>query len=376
MGRLFWKLFAFTLAIQLLGMTGIAFSFWLHHSRPHEIVSLEAPAAQPGNTALPRPPDQPAAHRPAPPRHERILPPLNVLMAHILTGLLSAALLAWYFSKPIRSLRQALHSAAEGNLERRLAPTLGKRRDELYDLSRDFDHMAGRLQLLMDSQRQLLHIVSHELRSPLARMQAAIGLVRQNPDKLEAALDRIELENSRIDTLVGELLTLSRLDVGVGNLRTEEIHLGELLAEIIADAEFETSQAGPDIHFEDRAGDVAIMGQAELLGRAIENVVRNAIKYSPAGGLVGITAALSASRKEVLLAVRDHGPGVPETELGRIFEPFFRSQGSASTSGYGLGLAIAHRVISMHGGYILARNAEGGGLLVEIRLPVKIAPES
>ena len=154
----------------------------------------------------------------------------------ILASLGFSALLAWYLAKPIRHLRGAFDAAAAGKLDTRIGPRMGRRRDEIADLGRDFDRMAHQLQILLGSQRRLLHDVSHELRSPLARLQAAIGLARQQPEKLDASLDRIERESGRLDELVGELLTLSRLEAGMSGAADEEVDLVELVAGIADDA--------------------------------------------------------------------------------------------------------------------------------------------
>lgn len=369
MGRLFWKFLIFIWLVQLLGMVGIGASFWLKdQARAEQGVQRPfepgGPPGPPPRNFMPTPGGMPD------PQHRLLLPPPELIIANILGSLLSAALLAWYFSKPIRSLRSAFDAAAEGKLETRLGPTMGKRRDELADLSRDFDRMAERLQALMDSQRHLLHDVSHELRSPLARLQAAIGLARQKPEKLESTMDRLELESSRIDHLVGELLTLSRLEAGgLGN--REEVNMDELIADIVEDARFEAEIQGRTVDFQGTC-DVIVQGRAELLGRAIENVVRNAIKHTPQGSWVLVKAEYNASRNHLLLSIRDNGTGVPEADIDKLFDPFFRSGSSSGTDGHGLGLAIAQRVMQAHGGTVSARNS-AGGLFVEMIFPVKRA---
>lgn len=370
MGRLFWKFLIFIWLVQLLGMVGIGASFWLKdQARSEHGIRQSIEPGGPAPRNLMPPPDSQHRPPPPPPRGSHLLPPPELIIVNILVSLLSAALLAWYFSKPIRSLRAAFDAAADGKLETRLGPTMGKRHDELADLSRDFDRMAERLQALMDSQRHLLHDVSHELRSPLARLQAAIGLARQKPEKLESTMDRLELESSRIDQLVGELLTLSRLEAGVmGNLQ-EEVNMGELIADIVEDACFEAENQGRTVDFQGN-GDVMVQGRAELLGRAIENVVRNAIKHTPQGSWVLVKAEYIPSRNHLLLSIRDNGAGVPASDIDKIFDPFFRSGSSNGTDGHGLGLAIAQRVMQAHGGTISARNSAGGGLCVEMRFPV------
>lgn len=387
MGRLFWKFFFFIWLAQAIGMVGIGTAFWLEH-RAREAQSFHAGAAgQPpacppdgrfgglpprgapsgigphGPGDIGRPPPSPQNDR----RPGFI--PMEPLIANILVTLLCSILLAWYFSKPIRSLRAAFDAAADGKLDTRLGPTMGKRRDELADLGRDFDRMASQLQVLMDSQRHLLHDVSHELRSPLARLQAAIGLARQSPEKLEATMDRIELESTRIDQLVGELLTLSRLEVGVMGSLQEDVDMDELLADIMADANFEAEVQEREMDFRGDCNAV-VRGRAELLCRAIENVVRNAIKHTPKDGAVTVRVEHDVQQRVLKLFVLDQGPGVPEADLDKIFEPFFRSHASSGTDGHGLGLAIAQRVVHAHGGRIAASNRPGGGLCVQIDLPV------
>lgn len=299
--------------------------------------------------------------------------PIEPIVAAMLASLIFAALLAWYFSKPIRNLHSAFEAAATGNLSVRLGPAMGKRRDELADLGRDFDRMASHLFALMDGQRRLLHDVSHELRSPLARLQAAIGLARQQPEKLEAFLARIEREGVRMDKLVGELLTLSRLEAGVTGSMEEEINLEELIAGVVNDARFEAEARGRTVALSG-GGESVVKGNAELLHRAIENVIRNAVKHTPDGGSVTVDVQLDAQGRNLHVSIADQGPGIPKGDLSEIFEPFFRgNEMTNSTDGHGLGLAISRRVAEAHGGTIRASNLVGGGLCVEIALPVNLS---
>lgn len=308
-----------------------------------------------------------ASPGPRPPPHGGPHFPFMPMLLAMLASLVSAALLAWHFSKPIRTLRTAFDAASTGKLDTRVGPAMGKRRDELADLGRDFDRMASQLHVLMDGQRRLLHDVSHELRSPLARLQAAIGLARQRPDRIEASLERIERESVRIDELVGELLTLSRLEAGVIGSLDEEVNISELVADIADDARFEAQAAGKDVRLADSTLAV-VHGNTELLHRAIENVVRNALRHTAAATVVDI--AISTTNGNVTIAIRDHGPGVPEDEKEAIFAPFFRgSRAVGKNDGHGLGLAIAKRTIEAHGGNISASNLAEGGLCVEIFLP-------
>jgi signal transduction histidine kinase len=297
------------------------------------------------------------------------LTPWVPLMAAVLASLLFSFLLAWYFSRPIRALRQAFDAAAGGDLAPRFVNATGKRGSELNDLGRDFDRMTARLRSLIDGQTRLLHDVSHELRSPLARLQAAIGLAHQQPEKMAASMERVERESVRMDKLVGELLTLARLEAGAIKASQEEISMADLLDQIADDARFEAASQQRSVVQEGEA-DVVVVGQTDLLGRAIENVVRNAIKHSPENGAVQLQLRTLADKGQLSIRVLDRGPGVAPADLDTIFQPFFRSS-NASTEGHGLGLAIAQHVIEAHGGSIKASNRAGGGLCVDIVLPVK-----
>ncbi|MYM26017.1 HAMP domain-containing protein [Duganella sp. FT135W] len=297
------------------------------------------------------------------------LGPWVPIAAATAASLLFAVLLAWYFSRPIRALRQAFDAAANGDLAPRFAKDNGKAGNELNDLGRDFDRMTARLRSLIDGQTRLLHDVSHELRSPLARLQAAIGLAHQQPEKWSASMERIERESVRMDKLVGELLTLARLEAGAIKASAEEISMADLLEQIADDARYEAASQQRTVLQEGEA-DVQVIGQADLLGRAIENVVRNAIKHSPEGGEVQLQVRVLPEASQLVIRVLDRGPGVSPADLQTIFQPFFRSS-NASTEGHGLGLAIAQHVVEAHGGSIKASNRAGGGLCVEMILPVK-----
>ncbi|MRW83716.1 HAMP domain-containing protein [Pseudoduganella sp. FT26W] len=297
------------------------------------------------------------------------LGPWVPIAAATLASLLFSVLLAWYFSRPIRALRQAFDAAANGDLAPRFATASGKSGTELNDLGRDFDRMTARLRSLIDGQTRLLHDVSHELRSPLARLQAAIGLAHQQPEKWSASMERIERESVRMDKLVGELLTLARLEAGAIKASQEEISMADLLDQIADDARFEAASQQRTVRQEGEA-DVTVLGQPDLLGRAIENVVRNAIKHSPDSGEVQLQVRVLPESRQLVIRVLDRGPGVSPADLDTIFQPFFRSS-NAGAEGHGLGLAIAQHVIEAHGGSIQASNRAGGGLCVEMILPVK-----
>lgn len=376
-GRLFWKFFFAFWSAQLLTSAGVGAAVWmLRGDRPAQhwqAPGIGMPAA-PGwrGAAEPRPGPPPAgllAERPRPGPRPWLLRPLSLtLLAGGLVSLVFAAALAWYFARPIRSLRQAFDQAANGQLGTRIGPQLAGRRDELADLGRDFDRMAGQLQQLLDGQRRLLHDVSHELRSPLARLQAATDLLAQQPERAAEFIERIERESGRMDQLVGELLTLARLDAGIAPRQRERVDLAELVANVAEDAAFEGQQRGCRIVTEGDSGAV-LHGDRELLHRALENVVRNALRHSPDGGTVLITSRAGSQPGWLEIRVDDEGPGVPEAELEQIFAPFVRSAGAQSQAGYGLGLAITSRVMRLHGGQASAENRAGGGLSVRLTLP-------
>ena len=306
-----------------------------------------------------RPPPRPG---PPPP-----LTPWEFIVMGIAISVAFSALLAWYLTRPIRNLRWAFDAAAAGRLETRVSPLMGRRRDEIADLGRDFDRMALQLQKLVSAQRRLLHDVSHELRSPLARLQAAIGLARQEPAKVEPSLERIEREASRLDHMVGEVLALARLESGTATRPKERVDLAYLAANIAEDARFEAEAAGRGLRFH-AEGDAPVMGDADLLHRAVENVVRNAVKFTREETTVEVN--VRTTKSSASLTVIDQGPGITSAELAKVFDPFYRGEAGNGTPGFGLGLAIAQRAIDAHGGTIRAANAPGGGLQVEIVLPL------
>jgi two-component system OmpR family sensor kinase len=298
------------------------------------------------------------------------------LVASLFATLVFSAVLAWSPSRPIRHLRRATRGLADGALETRVGPLMGRRGDEIGDLGRDFDHMAERLQGLVGAQHRLLHDVSHELRSPLARLQVAVGLARQQPDKASVALHRIEREARRLNDLVGELLTLSRLEAGVSEHSVEQVDLADLLENVVADARLEAEASGRRVELRSDAR-LPVKGRPDLLRRALENVIRNAVRFAPPGTAVEVWASRGGTDQRARLSVCDRGTGVPDSELEALFEPFFRAGGqnyAASGGGFGLGLAIAKRAIEAHQGWIRAANRPGGGMCVEFGLP--LAPET
>jgi two-component system sensor histidine kinase CpxA len=289
-------------------------------------------------------------------------------LALAVTGIASW-LLTRSITAPVASLGAATRALAAGDLGARVAPEVRARRDELGVLGRDFDAMAGRLRELVEGKERLLRDISHELRSPLARMRVALGLAAQPGGESARHFERLELEIERLDGLIGHVLRLSRLDARAARLERERIDLGALVDRIARDAGFEGSARGVAIEWRRPAAPVAVDGDPPLLASAIENVVRNALRYTADGSAIEIEVASRADGASVL--VRDRGPGVPEPELARIFEPFYRvtEARDRGTGGDGIGLAITARVMHAHGGTALARNRTGGGLEVELGLP-------
>jgi two-component system OmpR family sensor kinase len=304
-------------------------------------------------------------HRPP---HRNYFPMMPMVLA-MLGSLLSSALLAWHFAKPIRRLRQAFDAVAAGKLDTRIGGKAKGGGDELTDLGHDFDRMAQRLESVLEAQRRLMHDVSHEMRSPLARLQAAIGLARQRPERVHASLERIERESVRMDGMIGEVLALARLDAGGTGAARDEVGVEDLVAEVVDDASYEAQAAGKSVSF-DAPGASCVQASTELLHSAVENVVRNAIKHTADGTGVHVSVAADESKRLVAITVCDQGPGVPEDELELIFRPFQRGSDGGKLPGHGLGLAIADRVVRNHGGTISARNRDAGGLCVEIVLPL------
>ena len=296
---------------------------------------------------------------------------IRLTMALLVSGLV-CFWLAWYLARPVRRLREASQRLSEGELDVRIGPASGRRRDEIADLGQDFDRMAEHLQQLMLAQKQLLTDVSHELRSPLARLQVALELARKKSGELAAdELDRIEREAERLDDLIGQALTLSRLEMGVIETREDYVDIALLLEEITQDAEFESIGHNRHIILHSNSSKT-IKANAELLRRALENVVRNAMHYTIDDSQVEVTlSAIEAQPDWVSISVCDQGPGVAEEHLTELFEPFFRVAKSRAraSGGYGLGLAIAKRAVNLHEGSISASNRSGSGLCITIQLP-------
>jgi two-component system sensor histidine kinase CpxA len=297
------------------------------------------------------------------------------LIAVFLTAGALCYLLARYFTSPLIKLRAATHELAAGNLAARVG--VDKRRDEIADLGRDFDVMAERIQTLMDSQQRLLHDISHELRSPLTRLNIALELARESEGE-EAlwALERIGREAERLNDLINQLLTLARLESAAPAKAHETINLRQLVEEIVLDADFEAHSRGRSVRLI-RSEDCLMIGNLQLLHSAIENVVRNAVSYTAEGTAVEVSLRCEgdgqdAPSSRAIISVLDQGAGVPQAALADIFRPFYRVADARDrqSGGTGLGLSISQRAVQIHGGTVSAKNAPIGGLLVEIALPL------
>ncbi|WP_409420556.1 ATP-binding protein [Pseudaeromonas sp. ZJS20] len=294
--------------------------------------------------------------------------PLTMPLLMMLASLLCSALLAAHLAKPIRLLRDGLRQVADGRFDLQIGRQMGNRHDELGQLGRDADLMAQRLNSLIGAQQRLLHDVSHDLRSPLARVQVALGLARQSPDRFDDALSRIEHETHRLNQMIEEVLTLAKLEAKVPITGDDYLDLVSLLQSLVDDARFEYAAEGR--HFDlllDAEDDILLHGRAELLLRAFDNLIRNAAQHSPRGTPVHLTVSVNAPAGQVVVSCCDQGPGVPECDLETIFTPFYHHDQS---QGKGLGLAIAKRAIEAHGGTILARNRSEGGLAIIATLPI------
>ncbi|MFO0555748.1 MAG: ATP-binding protein [Polyangiaceae bacterium] len=295
--------------------------------------------------------------------------PYRLASIVLITGLISA-LLARYLSRPLRVLRDAAARFGSGDLKSRVGPSLGAADAEVLALGAEMDRMAERIEALLEGQHRLLRDVSHELRSPLARLGLALELVRRkSPAELWPTLDRIEREADRLNSMIGELLTLSRLESGAPLDRKEDFDVAEIVREVVDDAAFEAGESGVVVAL-DSAGAAVAHGNRELLRRAVENVLRNALRYTPKGSTVEVSLHECAPRATEIV-VRDHGPGVPEDATETIFKPFYRvdTDRDRKRGGAGLGLAIASGAITIHGGSITASNHPEGGLVVRMTVP-------
>jgi two-component system sensor histidine kinase CpxA len=299
----------------------------------------------------------------------------------IVVGGLTTSVLVLFFTSPIARLRKAAGELAKGNLKARVAEPAGKSNfssgDEFHALFRDFNHMAERLQSLVGAQQLLLRDVSHELRSPLARLSVALELAREEAGPaMTTNLDRIERETGRLNQLIGQLLTLSSMEALEKIEDFRPVSLNRLVESMIPDAEFEARQRDCSIAFQaDR--EYSVLGNHDLIYRALENVVRNAIRYTEKGSEVQINLTASGGHEapQVRIDVSDRGPGIPAEQLEAVFRPFHRVDiaRSPGTGGFGVGLAIADRAVRLHKGEMQAMPREGGGVTIRMTLPAEPA---
>ena len=288
------------------------------------------------------------------------------LLAITLIAVGLCAALTLHITRPLGKLRQAAGNIADGRLKTRVKPAIGRRHDEIALLGDDFDRMAEQIERLVTAQRNLLGDVSHELRSPLARLIVALSLLKQAQSEEAAEYQaRIGIEAERLDKLIGQLLTLTRIDSGVDSTLRETFDLANLVQEVTADGDFEARAQNRGVRFL-ASESCPMTGVAELIRSAVENVVRNAVRHTAEGTTVEVTIERK-SQPFALLRVRDHGPGVPIEILDKIFLPFHRN---GDGGGAGLGLAITDRVVKLHNGTIEAYNAREGGLVIDIHLPL------
>jgi two-component system, OmpR family, sensor kinase len=289
------------------------------------------------------------------------LPPisLTILAIALVVSAITSWWLAQHLSAPIRRIQEGARALASQNLEVRVSDGLEGRKDELAVLARDFDAMADQLRANRSATTQLLRDISHELRSPLARMRVALGLARQPPADMVRQLDRMEREIERLDSMISQVLKLARLHGAESHIEKESFDLDEVIEEVVRDANFEGAVKSCTVNVQG-ATKAAILGNRELLRSAIENVLRNAVRYSPTKTPVDLSVGHAPAGLEI--AIADHGPGVPPADLDRIFEPFYRVAESRDrdSGGEGIGLAITAQVMKAHGGSARARNTPGG----------------
>ena len=292
------------------------------------------------------------------------------LIGILITGFIVCFLLALYLASPIRKLREATKRLADGDLSTRVADRVGRRRDEIADLAHDFDEMAERIESLVITQQRLNRDISHELRSPLARLNVALEIAKQKANvETLPALERIDKESENLNEMIGRLLTLAKLESGAEGMEQLRVDLAELVMDVAADADFEAQAKGRSVV----VGSVdpcTVMGSEILLRSAIENVLRNAVRYTAEGTVVDVS--LAVANHAATISIADSGGGVPEDELANLFRPFYRigEARERKTGGIGLGLAIAERAVRAHKGKIRAKN-KNGGLVIEIEIEIE-----
>ncbi|MBI4854521.1 MAG: HAMP domain-containing protein [Acidobacteria bacterium] len=280
--------------------------------------------------------------------------------------------LSRYLTSPIIKLSLATREFANGNWQARVGKSLGSRRDELTELATDFDDMAEKICSLIDSQKRLISDVSHELRSPLARLNVALSLARKRSgEKAFSALDRIELESERLNDLIEQILTLARLESDK-TLSFTPINLTELVKEVAEDASFEAQSK--ECNVVTQLKEVSIIADKNLIHSTVDNILRNAIRHTKENSIVQVSLGYEEGfgRKQAIIEVQDQGEGVPESDLTEIFKPFYRVDYARERDkgGSGLGLAIVAQAVKLHKGKVTAKNLASGGLKISISLPL------
>lgn len=300
----------------------------------------------------------------APVWHEFIL-----FASTLLVGLMIAYLVAANISKPIGILEHGMNRLAAGDLGTRVSQQLDYRKDELAVLGEQFDKMAAQLQILVEKERHLLHHVSHEMRSPLARIQAIIGLLQARPEKQADYILRLESELTRMDTLVGELLTLSRLETANMAMEKEPLPIVSFITQLVQDSQEIAIQNQQKVSLNIKCLDEKSRfdGNESYLYRAFDNVIRNAMKYSPSGSEIQVS--VYEDRKHLHIEIQDNGPGIKEEQMPHIFNAFYRADSSNGKDGTGLGLAITKHIAEQHHGKLIAENVQPNGLKMHFILP-------
>lgn len=332
------------------------------HETPVPQIQPEAQTAPAATANLPGTPEKPGSTT------------LPLIAAAIVAAVLTWYCFFRYYTVPLRRLRQVTQQLARGDLTARVGEGLGQRRNEVADLGRDVDRMAERIEGLVGAQQRLIRDVSHELRSPLARLNVALELARQSAGPaLSAPFDRINRESDRLNELIGQLLMLTRLENESGTLQKTKIDIAALIAEIAQDVDFEARSKERRV-MATITEPLLLNGNRELLRQALENLVRNAASYTAQHTTVEISLRKreSGGGSWAHIEVRDQGPGVPESELYDIFRPFYRVNDARErqSGGSGVGLAISDRAVRLHGGSLRAFNAPGVGLIMEMELPL------
>jgi signal transduction histidine kinase len=295
-------------------------------------------------------------------------------VAMFLLASLFSLWLAYHIAAPIHSIQSTARRVATGDLSARVPALVSRRHDELAALAVDFDSMVDRLEILIRTQKNLLSSVSHEIRSPLARITLRLAILKKKWfGNSQDMLHQLESDVERIDLLISQLLTLSRFEAGLSSAEREDVSISQILEEVTADGDFEAKSAGKSVRLHANGSAYLEDADPHALRSAFENIIRNAIRFSPPNTNIDVSLKINADspKSSILISVRDHGPGVPEESLQAIFQPFVQLANNepSGESHNGLGLAIASEAIRMHGGAITAINLPEGGLEVRVKLP-------